>query len=159
VVKSPCRRTHDAVPSSPKLASIFFLNCTKNTELTPLPSIHTVTLTSQFWQMKATHSSRDLKNPAVKSRRFPTEVSPTPCPSVSPVFKVFFRYPKSLHYAPPTPLAAPKTALLHNCERPMNSSCGNQIHHPRTNPVIVEDTTCCVSLLTGTISGSKFAIP
>jgi hypothetical protein len=30
---------------------------------------------------------------------------------------------------------------------------------PRTKPVIAEDTTCCVSLLTGTISGSKFAIP
>src|SRR5580704_1437293 len=31
--------------------------------------------------------------------------------------------------------------------------------HPRTKPVIVEDTTCGVSLLTGTISGSNFAIP
>jgi hypothetical protein len=41
----------------------------------------------------------------------------------------------------------------------MNRSCGKQIHQPRTKPVIVEDTTCCVSLLTGTISGSNFAIP
>jgi hypothetical protein len=41
----------------------------------------------------------------------------------------------------------------------MNSSCGKRIHHPRTKPVIVEDTTCGVSLLTGTISGSNFAIP
>src|ERR1700674_5035545 len=31
--------------------------------------------------------------------------------------------------------------------------------HPRTKPVIAEDTTCCVYLLTGTISGSNFAIP
>ena len=41
----------------------------------------------------------------------------------------------------------------------MNFSCGKRIHHPRTKPVIVEDTTCGVSLLTGTISGSNFAIP
>jgi hypothetical protein len=38
-------------------------------------------------------------------------------------------------------------------------SCGKQIHHSRTKPVIAADTTCCVSLLTGTISGSNFAIP
>src|SRR3954452_20732837 len=30
---------------------------------------------------------------------------------------------------------------------------------PRTKPVIARDTTCSVSLLTGTICGSKFAIP
>jgi hypothetical protein len=61
------------------------------------------------------------------------------------------------------PLTLPLTLTLnpptHNCERPMNSSCGKNIRHPRTKPVIVEDTTCCVSLLTGTISGSNFAFP
>jgi hypothetical protein len=41
----------------------------------------------------------------------------------------------------------------------MNLSCGKRIRHPRTKPVIVEDTTYSVSLLTGTISGSNFAIP
>src|SRR5258708_7647564 len=106
--------------------------------------------------MKAAHSSRDLKNPAVKNRRFPNEVSPTLRPSVSPVFKVFFRSPKAAHYAPSSPLTASKTTLFRNCERPVNSSCGKQIHHPRISPVIVEDTTCGVYLLTGTISGSKF---
>jgi len=30
---------------------------------------------------------------------------------------------------------------------------------PRTKPVIARDTTCSVSLLTGTICGSNFAIP
>ena len=46
-----------------------------------------------------------------------------------------------------------------NCECPMNSSCGKQFHHPSIKPVIVEDTTHGVSLLTGTISGSNFAFP
>jgi hypothetical protein len=41
----------------------------------------------------------------------------------------------------------------------MNSTCGKQIHHPRTKAVIAEDTTYGVSLLTGTISGSNFAFP
>jgi hypothetical protein len=49
------------------------------------------------------------------------------------------------------------TAL--NCEHTVNSSCGNLIPHPRIKPVIAGDTTCSVSLLTGTISGSNFAIP
>jgi hypothetical protein len=44
-------------------------------------------------------------------------------------------------------------------EPTMNSLCGKRIPHPRTKPVIVEDTTCGVSLLTGTISGSNFAFP
>jgi hypothetical protein len=41
----------------------------------------------------------------------------------------------------------------------MNLSCGKRIRQPRIKPVIVEDTTYGVSLLTGTISGSNFAIP
>jgi hypothetical protein len=41
----------------------------------------------------------------------------------------------------------------------MNSTCGKQIQHRSIKAVIVEDTTCGVSLLTGTISGSNFAIP
>jgi hypothetical protein len=41
----------------------------------------------------------------------------------------------------------------------MNSSCGKRTRQPRIKPVIVEDTTYSVSLLTGTISGSNFAIP
>src|SRR5580698_6106446 len=44
-------------------------------------------------------------------------------------------------------------------EPTMNSRCGKRIPHPRTKPVIAEDTTCGVSLLTGTISGSNFAFP
>jgi hypothetical protein len=31
--------------------------------------------------------------------------------------------------------------------------------HPSIKPVIAGDTTYCVSLLTGTIRGSNFAIP
>jgi len=50
---------------------------------------------------------------------------------------------------------APRTSH----KRRMNSPCGKQILYPRIKPVIVEDTTCGVSLLTGTISGSNFAIP
>ena len=45
------------------------------------------------------------------------------------------------------------------CEHTMNSPCGNRIHNPGIKPVIVEDTTCGVSLLTGTICGSNFAFP
>ncbi len=45
------------------------------------------------------------------------------------------------------------------CERSMNPTCGKPIPHPRIKPVIAGDTTCSVSLLTGTISGSNFAIP
>jgi|HubBroStandDraft_5_1064220.scaffolds.fasta_scaffold01715_4 hypothetical protein len=44
-------------------------------------------------------------------------------------------------------------------EPTMNSRCGKRIPRPRTKPVIAEDTTCGVSLLTGTISGSNFAFP
>jgi hypothetical protein len=53
----------------------------------------------------------------------------------------------------------PPTTAHCLCERPVNSPCGKQIHHPRIKPVIVEDTTYGVSLLTATISGSNFAIP
>jgi hypothetical protein len=37
--------------------------------------------------------------------------------------------------------------------------CGKSGLNPRTKPVIARDTTCSVSLLTGTIGGSNFAIP
>ena len=37
--------------------------------------------------------------------------------------------------------------------------CGKLGFHPRISPVIVTDTTCSVSLLTGTIGGSNFAFP
>jgi hypothetical protein len=47
----------------------------------------------------------------------------------------------------------------HFCEHPVNFPCGKQVQHPRIKPVIVEDTTYGVSLLTGTIRGSKFAFP
>ena len=49
--------------------------------------------------------------------------------------------------------------LVPICECAMNSPCGKIIPSPRITPVIVGDTTCCVSLLTGTISGSNFAFP
>jgi hypothetical protein len=51
------------------------------------------------------------------------------------------------------------SSLVKFCERPVNFPCGKIIPDPRTNPVIVGDTTCSVSPLTGTISGSNFAIP
>ena len=59
---------------------------------------------------------------------------------------------------PQNPKTTPFQPLPHNCGRPVNRSCGKQIHQPRTKPVIVEDTTYGVSLLTGTISGSNLAI-
>lgn len=57
----------------------------------------------------------------------------------------------------------PKNTLIQPsvnfCERQMNSTCGKSVTHRRTKPVIAADTTCSVYLLTGTISGSNFAIP
>jgi hypothetical protein len=50
-------------------------------------------------------------------------------------------------------------APVHFCEHTMNSRLWKKIHHSRTKPVIAGDTTYGVSLLTGTISGSNFAIP
>jgi hypothetical protein len=49
--------------------------------------------------------------------------------------------------------------ILKFCEPTMNFPCGKTIPQPRIKPVIVGDTTCSVSPLTGTISGSNFAIP
>jgi hypothetical protein len=49
--------------------------------------------------------------------------------------------------------------IVNICECQMNPPCGKPIRHPRTKPVIVGDTIGSVSLLTGTISGSNFAIP
>jgi len=48
---------------------------------------------------------------------------------------------------------------LEVCEYTMNLTCGKPIPRPRIKPAIAGDTTCGVSLLTGTISGSNFAIP
>ena len=45
------------------------------------------------------------------------------------------------------------------CEQNMNPTCGKTDHRPRIKPVIAGDTTCSVSPLTATISGSNFAIP
>jgi hypothetical protein len=45
------------------------------------------------------------------------------------------------------------------CEPTMNSTCGKSALHPRIKPVIAGDTTCSVSPLTDTISGSNFAFP
>src|ERR1022692_289555 len=72
--------------------------------------------------------------------------------------------PESAWPSAPAPVAKSITSsgsqpLRHNCECTMNSLCGKPIPHPRTKPVIAEDTTYGVSLLTGTISGSNFAIP
>jgi hypothetical protein len=64
--------------------------------------------------------------------------------------------PESIRALAPVLLPTPSFA---NCEQTMNHPCGKNIHQPRIKPVIVEDTTCSVSLLTGTISGSNFAIP
>jgi hypothetical protein len=48
---------------------------------------------------------------------------------------------------------------LRFCEHTMNFACGKLIRHPRIKPAIAGDTTYSVYLLTGTISGSNFAIP
>jgi hypothetical protein len=50
-------------------------------------------------------------------------------------------------------------AAIHFYEPQMNSACGKSGLDRRTKPVIAADTTCSVSLLTATISGSNFAIP
>ncbi len=43
--------------------------------------------------------------------------------------------------------------------RPEKIECGKPDLRPRISPVIARDTTCSVSLLTGTIGGSNFAFP
>jgi hypothetical protein len=54
---------------------------------------------------------------------------------------------------------SPSSAVtLRICERTMNFPCGKLIRHPRIKPAIAGDTTYSVYLLTGTISGSNFAI-
>ena len=46
-----------------------------------------------------------------------------------------------------------------NWQLAASNCCGKPIWHARTKPAIAGDTTCGVSLLTDTITGSKFAIP
>jgi len=61
--------------------------------------------------------------------------------------------------APDYELRTPEPETTRNYERTMNPCCGKPVHDRGIKPVIVEDTTYGVSLLTGTISGSSFAIP
>ena len=65
-------------------------------------------------------------------------------------------HPQSIGALAPAPRPQPTAAFY---ERSMNSGCGKPIPHPSIKPVIAGDTTYGVSLLTGTISGSNFAIP
>jgi hypothetical protein len=69
----------------------------------------------------------------------------------------------SPHYIPPSGVGIWISPLPRRhprfCEHSMNSPCGKLIRHPRIKPVIAGDTTYGVYLLTGTISGSNFAIP
>jgi hypothetical protein len=68
--------------------------------------------------------------------------------------------PMSPGFSPWNTTGNPKELPIVNiCECQMNPPCGKPIRHPRTKPVIVGDTIGSVSLLTGTISGSNFAIP
>jgi hypothetical protein len=53
----------------------------------------------------------------------------------------------------------PKMPHPTNNDRPLFSIMWKTGPEPRTKPVIARDTTCSVSLLTGTICGSNFAIP
>jgi hypothetical protein len=50
-------------------------------------------------------------------------------------------------------------ALHRQPQTPCFLSCGKSGTQTRISPVIARDTTCSVSLLTGTIHGSNFAIP
>ena len=54
---------------------------------------------------------------------------------------------------------ASKTGKQEKRDRPGFSSMWKTRPQPRIKPVIARDTTCSVSLLTGTICGSNFAIP
>jgi hypothetical protein len=65
----------------------------------------------------------------------------------------------SLLHPPVREAPRPRPLPTAFCEYTMNSPCGNRIHNPRTKPVIVEDTTYGVSLLTATSGGSNFAFP
>jgi len=65
-------------------------------------------------------------------------------------------HPQSIGALAPAPRPQPTAAFY---ERSMNPGCGKPIPHPSIKPVIAGDTTYGVSLLTGTISGSNFAIP
>jgi hypothetical protein len=66
---------------------------------------------------------------------------------------------KSGASAPRNPSQPTQGFSPRNCEYTMNWPCGKQIRPLRTTPVIIGDTTGCVSLLTGTIRGINFAIP
>src|SRR5450755_2178353 len=63
--------------------------------------------------------------------------------------------------ATPAPAVTYGPKMLHstNNDRPLFSTMWKTRPEPRTKPVIARDTTCSVSLLTGTICGSNFAIP
>ena len=120
---------------------------------------------------RSTHPQVHIRHPfslepALSNLSSPASLA-LPCVPLCPLCLVVLKFSGKPHHAsavcPSKARINPKPTLLqpllHNCECPMNRSCGKQIHQPRTKPVIVEDTTCCVSLLTGTISGSNFAIP
>jgi len=106
--------------------------------------------------------------PGSRARISEAGISAAPKNTVAPLNPSPRPHTQASPCVPPCPLwLKPLTLTLkstltppaHICERTMKHSCGKNIRHPRTKPVIVEDTTCCVSLLTGTISGSNFAIP
>ena len=143
------------VPShSPKIHAHHFLNCTKNTELTSPHFARTFTLASRH-QLNGQSSYHHIVTAMPKSfgSRIASAIRKAPSNPIAP----FRRLNLSPRLQNPKTLS--RQPLLHNCECPMNFDCGKKIHHPRIYPVIVEDTTCCVSPLTGTISGSNFAIP
>jgi hypothetical protein len=112
---------------------------------TPLPPPHPFVIQSEEFAL------RSKANPQSKD---PFQLNPAhrPCGVFSPIPPLAWNTVASLA----TGKWQPTTAI---CERTMNSPCGNRIHNPRIKAVIVEDTTCGVSLLTGTICGSNFAFP
>ena len=83
----------------------------------------------------------------------PQRSQPQPGPALTVINHLRLHVPRD--FTGPWPLTTAHCLY----EPTMNSLCGKPIPHPRTKPVIVEDTTCGVSLLTGTISGSNFAFP
>jgi hypothetical protein len=173
-------RLETRISPAPKSAAVDILNPAPRRRTQALPCVppcplclKPLTLTLTFKPLP--HNCERPSNlrghlcPSGYSGRLETRISPAPKSAPVDTLNPAPRpRTQALPCVPPCPLCLkPLTLSLtltfkplpHNCERPVNPSCGKKIHHPRTKPVIVEDTTHGVSLLTGTISGSNFAIP
>jgi hypothetical protein len=161
-----------------KSVAKIFLNCTKNTELTARPFTRTFGLALNKIKFDPSRHNSPAQPQSVSDKLIPIKLDPsnTPRPPVilSEEFALrskanpqskdpFHQYPanelrRAFSSINPTRRSR-DLAPTDFCEHTMNSPCGNRIHNPGIKPVIVEDTTCGVSLLTGTICGSNFAFP